>query len=82
MRAPDIGLTRRLVADVAAGRERLVAGAGQHDDADFGIVSRHLHRFRQFLVGLRPNRVAHLRTVDGDGGDAAVGLVKHVFEHG
>jgi len=70
--ASDLGATRCLVAYIAAGAERLVAGAGKHDYADGGIIGGPMHCVREFLVGLRPDSVALLGPADRDGRDAVL----------
>src|SRR6201999_4378903 len=65
---------------VAAGAERLVALAGQHDHADLGVLAGALERAGDLDQRLRPERVAHLRAVDGDLGDpVAGGLIPDVL---
>ena len=62
-----------LRALVAAGAERLVAGAGENDDADALVVVRVLEGNNQFLAGVGGEGVVGLGPVDGDGGNA-IGL--------
>src|SRR4051794_4712662 len=85
---PDALLGDRVVADVAvvatdalvaAGAERLVALAGEDDDADGRVVLRERERLAQLEQGLGPEGVAHLGPVDRDLRDAlAVELVADV----
>src|SRR4029077_13628855 len=63
---------------VAAGAERLGAGAGEDDHPDLRIVPRRLESAGHLEHGRRPERVAHLGPVDGDLGDAVPGLVDDV----
>ena len=63
---------------VAAGAERLVAGAGQHDHADRRIPVCVDERVGQLGDGLRAEGVPHLRPVDRDPGDAVLLLVQDV----
>ena len=63
---------------IAAGAERLVALAGEDDDADLGVVARLVERVRQLEQGLRPERVAHLGPADRDLRDALGGVVADV----
>src|SRR2546425_11670623 len=63
---------------VAAGAERLVAGAGQHDHADRRIPACVDEGVGQLGDGLRAEGVTHLRPVDRDPGDAVLLLVQGV----
>ena len=68
---------------VAAGAERLVAGAGQHDGADAAVVAGLVQRLDDLVAGLAAKRVHLLRPVDGDPGHAVAHFVQDVFEfHG
>ena len=58
---------------VAAGAERPVALAGQDDDADPVVVAGEVEGRLELEQGLRPERVAHLGTVDRDLGHAVAG---------
>ena len=77
--AADVRAARGLVADIAAGAERLVTRARKHDYADRGIVSRPVHPIRQFFVRLGADRVAFLGPVDGHRGNAVSRHIKNVF---
>src|ERR1019366_397773 len=70
-------VTLALIASSAKG---LVAGAGQHDDADVLVPAGLGEGLDEFLAGLRPKRVVDLGTVDGDGGYTAFFVVDDVFE--
>lgn len=66
---------------IAAGAEGLIAGAGQNNDADAVVVTGVGQRVEHLFDRLRAKRIAHLRPVDGDFGDAVGGLViQNVFE--
>src|SRR5438067_6197205 len=66
---------------IAAGAERLIAFAGEDDDADLRVVAGHVEGLLQLADGERAKGVAHLRPVDGDLGDAVGGaLVLDVLE--
>ena len=70
------GLGERLVLhllDVGAGGERLL-GAGQHDRANRRIGLERLERCVEVLDQRRRQRIQHLRPVEPDEADAAVGL--------
>ena len=68
---------------VAAGAERLVAGSGEHDDADVTVPARLAEGLDQFFAGSAVERVVDFRPVDGDGGDAVRFGVDDVLEfHG
>ena len=68
---------------VAAGAEGLVAGAGQHDDADVAVGPRGAERGHHLVDGLGAEGVAHLRPVDRDPRDAVARVVENVLErHG
>ena len=79
VRAADVRRAARLVADVSARAECLVAGAGQDDDADFRIIGRSLHRMRELFVGQRPYRISFLRPIDGDRRDAILVVIDDVL---
>jgi hypothetical protein len=64
---------------VAARAERFVAGAGEDDHADRGVVAGAVERVLQLEQRLRPERVAHFRPVDRDLGDGAVAVDIRVF---
>ena len=51
---------------VAAGAERLVAGAGEDDRADVGVVAGAVERVAELGEGLRAERVVDVRPVDRD----------------
>ena len=70
----------RELADVGAGDERLVAGAGQDDAAHRSIVSRILEGGPQILPGRRIQGVEHLGPIDRHIGDRALFLVQDVRE--
>jgi hypothetical protein len=63
---------------VCARAEGLVAGAGQHDDADGSVPARVPERIGQLGDRPRAECVTHLRTVDDDPGDAVLLLVADV----
>ena len=70
----------RELADVGAGDERLVAGAGQDDAAHRGVVPRILEGGPQILPGRRIQGVEHLGPIDGHIGDRALFLVEDIRE--
>src|SRR5690606_15233234 len=59
-------------AEAGAGAEVAVAGAGQHDGAHADGGRQLVERVGQAVPHLAVQRVAGVRPVDGDGGDAAV----------
>ena len=63
---------------IAPARERLVARAREDHDAHRIVLPRVLERADHLVDRQRSERVAHLRTVDGDRGDAAALLVEDV----
>ena len=65
---------------VAARAERLLALAGEDDDADLGVLAGQLERRRDLDQRLRAERVEHLRPVDRDLGDPLRLLVADVLE--
>ena len=65
---------------VAAGAERLVARAGEADDADLVADPGPLERQHQLVDGARAEGVVALRPVDRDPGEALLDLVRHVGE--
>ena len=65
-----------LVAARAEGQRPL---AGEDDHPDRGVLARALERVRDLDQRLRPERVAHLRAVDRDLGDAVGELVADVL---
>ena len=70
----------RELADVGAGDERLVAGAGQDDAAHCGVVPRILEGGPQILPGRRIQGVEHLGPIDRHIGDRALLLVQDIRE--
>ena len=64
---------------IAARAERLGSLAGEHDDPDRRVVAGNLERARELEERRRPERIAHLGTVDGQLRDAAGGLVANVL---
>ena len=60
---------------VATGTEGFFAFTGQHDDTDFFIKTGISKRGDHFFYGLRTERVAHFRTINGDFGNAVSGFV-------
>ena len=70
----------RELADVGAGDERLVAGAGQDDAAHRGVVPRILEGGPQFRPCRRVEGVEHLRPIDRHVGDRALLLVQDIRE--
>ena len=72
------------LVDVGPGDERLVAGAGQDDDANgFVAASRSRMARPQLVERGRVERVENLRPVDRDDGDGAVALDQKVVKgHG
>ena len=66
------------LALVAAGRERLVSGAGQHDDPHLRVAPGGAEGADQLVHGLGAEGVAHFGAVDGDPGDAVAGVVEDV----
>ena len=71
-----VALVRRLVA---AGAERLIARARQHDRADPLVPTGAGECVDQLLAGPAAEGVHHLGAVDGDGGDAVGHLEQDVF---
>src|SRR5262249_42907256 len=63
------------VAQIVAGRERLVARAGQDADPHLGIALEIAPDLVQLEVRRRMERVHPLRAIDGDDRDAALLLV-------
>jgi hypothetical protein len=55
---------------IAARTEGLVAGAGEHDDANVRIMMRMGEGIHELAHRAWPEGVAHLRPVDGDAGNA------------
>jgi hypothetical protein len=72
-------VSRRLIPDVAAGTEGLVTGAGQDYNADFRVVGGAVHRVRQLFVGTRPDCIARMRPIDGNGRYLILALINDVF---
>src|SRR5262249_38320862 len=64
--------------EVAAGGERLVAGAGHDSAGDRGIVAGRSQRIDQLVERLLAKGVEHARPVDGDPGDLVLHLVEYV----
>ncbi|MNC17688.1 hypothetical protein D3C75_655770 [compost metagenome] len=64
---------------VATGAERLVAGAGEDDDADGLVPAGAVEGVDQLQAGLAAEGVVAIRPVDGDGGDAIDFGVQNVF---
>ncbi len=64
--------------EIAARRERLVAGAGHHRAGDRWVLARRFQRVDQFVEGLLAERIEHTRPVDGDPGDLVLHLVEDV----
>ncbi len=62
---------------VAAGAERLVAGAGEDDDADIEVFAGVDEGVDHLGDGLGAEGVAHVGPVDGDAGDAVGRLFVH-----
>ncbi|OWW20793.1 hypothetical protein AYR66_16255 [Noviherbaspirillum denitrificans] len=68
---------------VAAGAERTVAGACQHNRADIAVVASLVQRLDDFVAGLAAERVHFFRTVDRDPGNGVAHFIDDVFEfHG
>src|SRR2546426_8185 len=67
------------LALIAAGRERLVPGAGEDDYADRAVGPRGAERADQLVDRERAEGIAHLGPVDGDPGDAIARLVEDVL---
>jgi hypothetical protein len=65
------------LAEVAPGREAAIASAGQHDGPDLVVGLGASERVSKQVHHLRRQRIAMFRTVDGDPGDIAAGLVCH-----
>ena len=55
---------------IAAGAERFIAFAGQDNHADVIVVARIRQSLNHLFHGQRTEGVTHLRTVDGDFGNA------------
>ena len=70
----------RELADVGAGDERLVAGAGQDDAAHCSVVSRVLECGSQIRPGRRIQGVEHLGPIDRHIGDRTLLLVQDIRE--
>ena len=64
-----------LVALVAARAEGLVAGAGQQDAADRGVIADPPEGIDQFLDRLGAEGVVDLRPIDHDAGDTSAGML-------
>ena len=60
---------------IAAGAERFIAFAGQDNHADVVVVARIRQGLNHLFHGQRTEGVTHLRTVDGDFGNAVGGFV-------
>jgi hypothetical protein len=75
-----VGQVARVAAHtlVAARAEGERALAGEHDHADRGVLARTLERVRELDERLGTERVADLRSVDGDLGDPLRDLVADV----
>jgi len=71
-----VAVVRRLVA---AGAERPLAGAGQHDAADLAVVARAVQRVDQLVAGGAAERVHLVRAVDRDPRNAVAHLVEEVL---
>ena len=67
--------------DVGAGRERLAAGAGQHDHAHFFVAREVGEHHRQPLPHVVGKRVAALLVVEGDAADAVALLDDQPLGH-
>ena len=57
------------VAFTGAGDKAFIAGAGDGDGTDLVVVAQHRQRGAEVGKHLPAQRVAHLRTVDGDDGE-------------
>ena len=66
-----VGASAAEAAEVAAGREDLLVRGGEHDDAHGVVGLRRAQRLEQLAQQLIGERVARLRVVEGDRGDAA-----------
>ena len=64
--------------EVAAGRERLVAGAGDHRAGDRRVLAGRFQRVDHLIERLLAERVQHARAVDGDPGDLILHLVEDI----
>ena len=64
--------------DVGAGRERLVAGAGEDHDLDRGIVVHLAADLGHALVHREGERIARLRPVEGDAGNPVADLIEEI----
>src|SRR5262249_833866 len=60
---------------VAAGAEGVLAGAGEDDDADRGVVADVVEGARELDDRAGAERVSHLGAVDGELGDAFIALL-------
>jgi hypothetical protein len=70
---------RRLVA---AGAERLAAGAGQYDDADCLAPTGTPEGVEKFVAGFAAKGIVFGRAVEGDGCHPVLFFVKNVFVAG
>ncbi len=67
---------------VAAGAERLVAGAGQHDARNVAVVRGNLERLNQFFQRLATKGIIDLGPIDDDPGGTIADFVDHIGEFG
>src|SRR6266851_5963403 len=67
---------------IAAGAERLVAGARQHDARNVAVVGGNLERLNQFFKRLATKGIIDLGPVDDDPGGTIADFVDHIGEFG
>src|SRR6266849_5785932 len=79
LRGPVVARLHPLLL-VPAGAERLVARAGEGNDADLVADPGPLERQHELVDGARAEGVVALRPVDHDPGEAVLDLIRHVGE--
>jgi hypothetical protein len=72
-------VVRELLVDVAARRERFLAGTRDHDAADRIVGLRLLHRMMQFLLQRAVHRVEFLWPIEREDRHAIFHVDKNVF---
>src|SRR5262245_33569775 len=79
--AAGLGPQLGVILEVVAGRERLVAGAGDDGDPQLRVGCELVEDVRQLLIGHRVQRIVDLGPVDGDDQQVAFGLGLAVLAH-